>query len=328
MEFWNRLSQRIEQAPGVVAVGLSTTLPPDNGGDVNNFDLLAHPVAPGTSQPAAPWAFVSNGYFAAMGIPLLEGRLFTPADTTQDSPVVVVSRAWAAHYFPGEPVLGQQLLEGGCTTCVPTTVIGVVGDVHYLGLNTAPEGVYAPLVYAAPRGASMVFRSRGAPEGEFNAIRQQVAALDPELPFQGRTLRDAVSESLSDPRRWTAILSSFASVSLGLAAIGIFGLMSFVVRQRRREIGIRMALGAAPGAVTRMIVVRGIRYALLGAGIGVVLSLIQLRWLRGLLFQVAPSDPMAMAIGAGILVGAGFLACWLPGLRAARIRPLDAIRSD
>jgi putative ABC transport system permease protein len=328
MVFWNQLAQRAAETPGVVAAGLSTTLPPDNGGDVNNFDLVAHPVAAGTSQPVAPWAWVTNGYFTAMGIPLLEGRLFTQADSATAPPVVVVSRAWARHYFPGEPVLGQQMIEGGCTTCPRTTVIGVVGDVHYLGLAAPPEGVYAPLAQTSVRGASLVFRTRGGPAAVFPAIRNAVAALDPTLPFSGVLLVDALDASLADPRRWTAILSAFAVVALLLAGLGIFGLMSYVVRQRRREIGVRIALGAQPGTVTRMIVLRGMRYALLGTAIGLGLAAVQTRWLRALLYQVAPGDPLALFGGAGVLLLAGFLASWLPGRRAARIKALEAISSE
>jgi predicted lysophospholipase L1 biosynthesis ABC-type transport system permease subunit len=207
-------------------------------------------------------------------------------------------------------------------------VVGVVGDVHYLGLDTSPEGVYAPLVQTSVRSASLVFRSRGAPDAQFTPIRATVAALDPALPMSSALLTDAVAESLADPRRWTAVLSAFAAVAVLLAGLGIFGLMSYVVRQRRREIGVRIALGAQPGMVTRMIVARGMRYALLGTAIGLGLAALQMRWIRALLFQVAPSDPVAVVGGAGVLLLAGFLACWLPGRKAARIKALEAISAE
>ena len=326
--FWDRLAQRVEEIPGVVDAGLTTSLPPDNGGDVNNFDLVAHPVPQGTSQPVAPWVGVTNGFCRAMKIPLLDGRPFTPGDSGSAPPVVSVSRAWAARYFPGQPVLGQQLIEGGCTECPRTTIVGVVGDVHYLGLANGAEGVYAPLAQVQARSASLVVRTRGAPASVFSAIRAKVAALDPELPLVESLLLDRLRDSLADPRRWTAMLSGFAAVAVLLAALGIFGLMSYVVRQRRREIGVRIALGAQPGAVTRMIVGCGMRYALLGTAIGLALAAVQMRWLRALLFQVAPSDPMAVLGAAGVLLLAGFLACWLPGQQAARIRALEAISTE
>jgi len=263
-----------------------------------------------------------------MKIPLLEGRLFTPADTNGAPPVVVVSRAWAVRYFPGEPVLGQQLISGGCTECPRTTVVGVVGDVHYLGLATAPEGVYVPLAQEPTRSAALVLRTRGDPATVLPQIRGKLAGLDPELPFVSSLMLDRLHESLADPRRWTAVLSSFAAVAVLLAALGIFGLMSYVVRQRRREIGVRIALGAQPGTVTRMIVGRGMRYAALGTAIGLGLAAVQGRWLRALLFNVAPSDPMTMVGAGGLLLLAGFLACWLPGRRAAKIKALEAISSE
>lgn len=326
--FWRRLLDRVEEVPGVTAAGLTTSLPPNNGGDVNNFDLVAHPVPQGTSQPVAPWVWVSNGFFEAMAIPLIDGRLFRAADSVSSPPVIVVSQAWAARYFPGEPVLGQQLHEGGCSSCPLTTVVGVVGDVHYLGLDTPAEGMYAPLAQGQIRASALVVRTSGAPERVFPAVRAQVAGLDSELPFAESLLLDRLQASLADPRRYTAVLSAFAGVAVLLAAVGIFGLMSYVVRQRRREIGVRIALGAQPQAVTRMIVAGGMRYALLGTAIGIGLAALQMRWLRALLFQVAPTDPVAVLGGAGVLLLAGFLACWLPGRRAARIRALEAISAE
>jgi len=328
LRFWEQLVERVQRVPGVVATGITTSLPPDNGGDVNNFDLVAHPVADGTNQPVAPWVWVTNGFFDAMGVELVDGRLFTIADSGSAPPVIVVSRAWAARYFPGEPVLGQQLIEGGCTSCPRTTVVGVVGDVHYLGLETRAEGVYAPLAQGGIRSGALLVRTNGAPGRVFPAVRAQFSALDPELPFAQEPLSDRLDASLADPRRYTAVLSAFAGVAVLLAALGIFGLMSYVVRQRRREIGVRIALGAQPKAVTRMIVVRGMRYALAGTAIGLVLAALQMRWLRSMLFQVAPTDPVALAGGAGVLLLTGFLACWLPGRRAARIKALEAISAE
>src|SRR2546430_1891094 len=142
--FWRRVEARAAEADGVTAVGLAGSLPPDNFGDVNNFDLLDKPVPAGTAQHLAPWSAVSPAFFAAMGIPLLDGRLITPGDSATAPPVVVVSRAWAATYYPNESPIGKQLYSGGCTSCPPTTVIGVVGDVPYRGLAGEADAVYAP----------------------------------------------------------------------------------------------------------------------------------------------------------------------------------------
>ncbi|HEY7460781.1 MAG TPA: ABC transporter permease [Gemmatimonadota bacterium] len=334
--FWRQALERAQAAPGAVAAGLSTALPPNDAltGDVNNFDLVAHP-APAGAQPTSPWSGVTEGYFQALGVALLDGRLFTPADSSGAPPVVIVSRSWAEHYFPDQQAVGQEIVAGGCTECPPTTVIGVVGDVKYLGLAGSADAVYEPLAqYGSqakamnPQTVSLVVRSTAPPSAVFSAIREGLRALDPELPTVETTLSQRLQSSVADPRRWTAIVAGFAATAVLLAALGVFGLMSYVVRQRRREIGVRMALGAEPASVIRMIVGRGMRYALLGTGIGLGVALLQARWLRALLFEVAPTDPGTIAAVAALLLVVALAACWLPGRRAAHIRPLEALAAE
>ena len=142
ISFWNRLASRLAEEPGIVAAGLNQAIPPDEAVDINNFDLVDRPVAPGDAQPTAPYGSASSGFFAAAGVPLLEGRLFTEADTGGTAPVMVVSRAWARHYSPDRSAVGRRLQGGGCTTCVPFTIIGVVGDVKYQGLSGTGEAMY------------------------------------------------------------------------------------------------------------------------------------------------------------------------------------------
>ncbi len=162
----------------------------------------------------------------------------------------------------------------------------------------------------------------------FAALRQALGGLDPELPLAESLLAERLRDSLADPRRWAAVLAAFAGVGMGLAALGVFGLMSYVVRQRRREIGVRLALGARPGSVALLIISRGMRYALAGSGIGLIVTLGGARKLRGLLFGVSPTDSGTIAAVALILLLAGLVACWLPGRRAARIRPIEAIGAE
>lgn len=326
--FWRNSLARVSATPGVVAVGVSTSPPPDNQGDVNNFNLVAHPVPEGGAEPVAPWPIVSPGFFPALGLPLVEGRLFTEADTGAANPVLVVSRAWARRYFPGEPVLGQRLHSGGCYTCPPDVVVGVVGDVKYEGLAGDGEGVYSPLGQNLVRNATLLVRTSAAPESFIRPVTDALRGLDPDLPIAAVTLEDGLRQTLAMPGRWTAMLSAFAALALGLSAMGIFGLMSYVVRRQRREIGVRMALGAAPHQVTRMILARGLRYVAVGTALGLVLALAETRWIGALLYGVSPRDPVALALVMAILVGAALLACLLPGLRAAHIRPLEALAAD
>ncbi len=326
--FWRLAEVRAGVIPGLTAAGLSSSIPPDNGGDVNNFDLLDKPVEAGAAQPVAPWSAVTEGYFTALGIPLLEGRSFTPADTGSSPPVVVVSRAWAARYYPETSAVGRQLRSGGCTTCPPTTVVGVVGDVPYLGLAAEAEGVYVPLAQAGGQSLHLVVRSTLGPAGTFRALRSVIRGLDPELAPVEIDMTDHLGRALGDPRRWTAVVGAFAAAGVLLAALGIFGLMSYVVRQRRRELGVRLALGSSPRALTRLVVERGMRYALVGTLIGLGLSVFESRWLGSLLFGVRATDPTTLAAAVAVLLAVAAIASWVPGLRAARLKPLEVMASD
>jgi predicted permease len=326
--FWERALQRTLQTPGVVAAGLATSGPPDTQGDVNNFNLVAHPVPEGGAEPVSPWSNVTPGYFAALRIPLLDGRMFTEADTSGAPPVVLVSRSWAQHYFPGESALGQQLIGGGCYECPRTTIVGVVGDVKYQGLAGDGDGVYAPLAQAGSRTAMLFVRTQGAPESFIKPVLEQLRALDGELPLTGVTTAEQLRRALADPTRWTAVLSAFAAAALSLSAMGIFGLMSYVVRRQRREIGVRVALGAEPLDVMRMVVGRGMRFVGVGMVVGMGLVAVEGRWLESLLYGVTPHDPQTIVAVTGVLLLSALLACLLPGIRAARIRPSEAIAEE
>jgi len=326
--FWQQAEQAMNEMPGAIASGLTSELPPDHSGDYDNFNLVDHPVAPGRSEPSSPWYYVTAGYFGAIGMPLLDGRLFTAADSGNGLPVVVVSRSWARRYFPNEQAVGRQLVQGGCYDCPRTTIIGVVGDIKNLGLAVPEEAAYGPVTQSGARSLSLVVRTSGGSAAALRALGQRVRALDPELPLVESTLSERFDDSLSDPRRWTAVLGAFAASGTALAALGIFGLMSYVVRQRRREIGVRLALGAQPGAMARFIVARGMRYALVGSGIGLVVTFALVRRLGGLLFGVSPTDGLTIATVAALLLVVALAACWLPGRRAGRIRPLEAISAE
>lgn len=322
--FWQRAEDLAAALPGVAAAGLASDLPPDSPGS-NNFNLVDHPVPEGQSEPVSPWYGVSAGYFGALGIPLLDGRIFTAADA---APVVVVSRAWAAKYFPNEQAVGRLLISGGCYDCPRTTIIGVVGNVKNLGLAESEDAVYDQFNPNRDRTMQLVARSRGGAASALRGMAALMRSLDAELPLVESTLAEKLDDSLNDPRRWTVMLGAFAAVGMALAALGVFGLMSYVVRQRRREIGVRLALGAEPAAVTRLIVARGIRHAAVGSAIGLVLTLALVRRLNTMLFGVSPTDLGTIGSVAGLLLAVALFACWLPGWRAGRIRPLEAISAE
>jgi predicted permease len=326
--FWRQVEQRAADTPGLSAAGIASALPPDDDGNINNFNLIDRPVAPGVAEHLAPWCFVTPGYFDALGVPLLEGRMFTEADSGEAPPVVLVSRWWAERYYPGESAVGRQMVEGGCTTCTPTTVIGVVGDVKYLGLAESGDAVYSPLVQSLSRTAYLVVRTRDLPAATSQALREVVAGLDAELPSVDQTMAERLDRALAGPGRSTAVLGAFAVAAVILAALAIFGLMSYTVRQRQREIGVRIALGADPAAISRMIVGRGMRYATAGTVIGLGLTSLEARWLKAFLFGVSATDPLTTVAVAAALLLVAAIACWLPGLRASRIHPVEAIAAD
>jgi putative ABC transport system permease protein len=182
-----------------------------------------------------------------------------------------------------------------------------------------------PLEQGSHSNVHLVARGRGPAADTLGSLRELVRRLDPELPVVQSTLADLLEGELADPRRWTAILGAFSAAAVLLAALGVFALMSFLVRQRQREIGVRIALGARPQTVTWMIVRSGMRIALIGLAVGLVLAAIEVRWLQAMLFGVRATDPATFAAVAAGLLGVAYLACWWPGRRAARISPVESL---
>ncbi|HKE90551.1 MAG TPA: ADOP family duplicated permease [Gemmatimonadales bacterium] len=331
-EFWTRMLPALGNLGGATLVSLGDALPPDprQNFNQNNFDLIDHPVGEGRPQSVSSWITVTRGYFGTLGVPLLEGRLFTPADTGTSPPVVVVSRAWARHYFSGEDAVGRQMIEGGCVTCPRTTIVGVVGDVRYDGLALPGEAVYAPMEQGAWRRTLFLFvRTHGTGTAALPAIRAALLAVDAGVSIdQPQAMREVVEGSIDQPRHLATLLLGFAVAALALAAVGIFGLLSYIVASRRREIGVRMALGADARAVVGMIVGRGLWLAGLGAVIGLAVAVVTTRWLAASLFQVSPTDPVTLGLVTLALLVVALVACWLPARRAATTDPVGALRTE
>ena len=246
--FWDRALPLVRQAPGIVEAALGTSLPPDDGGNsFNNFDLVDRPVPAGGAQPTSPWPSVSPAYFAALGVPMLDGRIFSPIDSANAPPVAVVSRAWAQRYFPEGGVVGRRLVEGGCSSCPPTTIVGVVGNVKYEGLGGTGDAVYVPFSQGTRRDVVLFVRTVGAPLAALDGVRRALKSADAALPLDdAASMEERLDDSVSQPRHWTTLLGGFAGVALSLAVVGIFGM--FVAHGQRPASGDRRAHGPrSPG---------------------------------------------------------------------------------
>jgi putative ABC transport system permease protein len=326
--FWRRALDDLRTVPGVIDVGLSTSIPPEGAWDFNNFDLVDKPVAPGSPQPVSPWSLSNTEYFKALRIPLIEGRLFEAADTGV-APVVVVSQSWARHYYPEGRAVGRQLISGGCNSCPLTTVIGIVGDVKYQGLSENADAVYSPLSEGWSTGIYLFIQTAGAPRDLVAPVQAMLHSIDAEVPVDDiLPMDERVAAATARARQWPMLLGSFAGIALVLAAIGIFGMLSYGVQARRREIGVRMALGAMAEEVTGEIVRRGMWHAGAGAVVGLVIALGTGRWLTGALYEVSPTDPVTLGTVTLLLLAVALVACWLPARKAAAIAPGEALRSD
>jgi putative ABC transport system permease protein len=327
--FWTRVGADLGQMSGVTSAGFGTALPPDDQGrNNNNFDLVDSPVPPGGAQPTVTWPSVSDNFFSAFGVPLLEGRLFTASDTG-GVPVVVVTKSWAKHYYPGRTVIGRELISGGCTTCPHTVVVGVVADVSFDGLGATGEAVFSPLTEGWGSVLNLFVRSSAPQSAMVQRVRDVIRSASPAAAVGPMTaMDDLIYNSVAQPRHWATILVTFAAAALVMAAVGIFGLLSYAVALRRREIGVRMALGAPSGRVVASMVVGGMRYALGGALVGLALTVMASRWLRGSLYGVSAVDPPTLLAVTGALLVVGLLASWLPARRAAAIDPVEAMRPE
>lgn len=328
--FWHELERRLARLPGVTAVAFADGRPPDDVGNFNNFDLEASPTPPGESQPVAPWVSVSPAYFSLLGVTLLEGRLIDDRDARRpDLESVVVDRAWARRFFSSESAVGKRFREGGCTACPWTTVVGVVSEVKYAGLDRPDEGtVYWPMA-PATRARRLLLRTSGSPESVLPAVRQVVRGLDPDLPFSdAATIDELVARSLQRPRSLALLVGAVAIVALLLSLVGIYGVMSYYVQQSSKDISIRLALGGSPADVLRLIVGQGMRVVVSGTAIGVLAAAAIAQVISSLLFRVGALDGAAFAAASLLMLTIGLVACVIPARRATGLDPAAVLRSE
>ncbi len=332
--FFDRLLERVSALPGVRASAATLGLPL-NGTQINiSFQVKNRPELPASQQPAMEMRAATPAYFKAMGIPVVRGRGIEPGDVAGAAQVVVLSQSAVKKYFPNENPIGQwitlgwrrpegQPMAGG-------EVVGVVGDVKSFGLarDAVPE-IYLPYAQLPVGSMDVVVRASVPPMSLGPAVEKAVHELDPDIPVARlRSLEDVVSRSISQPRFYMLLLGLFASMAVLLAALGIFGVISYAVTQRSREIGIRMALGAHPGSVMRLVLSNAAVLILSGIGLGLAGALALSRSLSGLLFNLSPTDPSTLAGVALLLSAVALLASYLPARQATRVDPLLTLRSE
>jgi putative ABC transport system permease protein len=333
--FYHTLGDEVRKLPGVQAAGFARLLPlatEMGGAGPRTQNKQLPPNVPGRQ---ADWQAVSPGYLEAMKIPLISGRYFDAHDDYNGEQVIILNRELVKEYFPGEDPLGQ-MINVGPPTAPFRRVVGVVGDVHHNGLlGNLKRGWYIPQdqwarAYPNPRrSAFLVVRTTGNPEALTGSVLGLVRGLDADLPATDiRPLSDVLASATQEQRFTMGLMAAFALLALALAAVGIYGVISYGVTQRTREIGIRLALGSDARGVRDLVLRQGMRPAYLGAALGLVSAAVLTRFLRTILYQVAPLDWMTFLLVPIALLGVAAAAVLIPAVRASRVAPVEALRME
>lgn len=324
--------EKVQNIPGVEFAALSDSLPPDRLNDYDTFVIEGRALPGGQQEPAIPDVTVTPDYFRALGIPVRAGRAFDERDTSTSPPVTIVSESFARQYFPNENPVGRRIKASGTGVKSPyMEIVGVVADTKYWGLDQKKEAAYylpLPQNYGNPE--YLLVRSKTDSAAELaGTVRSEIAPLDRDTIIGNvATLDDAMSRSVAQPRFRTDLLAAFSLIALLLAAIGVYGVISYSVTQRTNEIGIRVALGAQRRDVFRQILGSGLRLALLGSAIGLAFAFALTRYLSTLLFGVQPHDLATFASTAFVLIAVAAIACWIPAHRAMNVDPMVALRHE
>jgi putative ABC transport system permease protein len=326
--FWSTLQQRLQAIPGVVSVTLASDLPPlrrevDNDTEIEGFV----PVPNGPIQNVAFYQAMGDHFFETLNARLIEGRLPDSRDENENSPGLAINATMARTFWPHQSAIGHRIRPGTKVWC---RVVGVIADIKNAGVDK-PVGTELFYSYRleAPTTFSVVIKTAGDPLRLVGAARRVVVSLDSTLPLaKVRTMEDVIAASTTRPRFLTLILGMFSMLALCLAAVGIYGVISYSVEQRTSEFGIKMALGAQRQRVLGQVVGQGLLLSLLGIGIGVIGALLMSRFLEGMLFGTSKTDPSALVVTACVLTLVSALAAFLPALRAMRVEPVRALRYE
>jgi putative ABC transport system permease protein len=328
LRFFQDAARRVAAIPGVQAAGIVSYLPFAGLGAATRVAVVGRPAAAPGQDLTTDVTVCDNGYLQTLKIPLLKGRLFTERELREKTNVVLINEAMARQYFAGEDPIGQRVVINMNDPNVPTEIIGVVGNTKFTDVRAESRPTsYWPHPQLEYNSMTIAARTSGKPETFAATIEREIHALDPDQPVSDvRTMDQWVSRSLAQARFNSLLLATFATLALLLAAIGIYGVMSYAVSQRTSEIGIRLAMGAAMRDILTMIIGDAMRLAAFGLAIGVVLALVLSRALTSLLYQVTGTDPLTFAAVVGVLAAVALVASYLPARRAARIPPVEALR--
>jgi putative ABC transport system permease protein len=330
---YQRITERIKALPGVKEAGYANVLPLEGIASRYRKQLTVEGQSTTEQErnPDAGVAMASADYFRTLGIPLLQGRFFNERDTTDAPPVAIVNQSLARRCWPNEDPLGKRLKIGKADSKNPWLVVaGVVGDVRYNRLESeAGFQLYLPTTQNEPGVLTFVVRAEGDPSALAAAVRYEITAADPDQAvLRVKTMDELVANSIWQQRLWGLLFGGFATTSLVLAAIGIYGVMSYAVSQRQHEIGVRLALGATAGDVLRLVLGEGLKLILLGSAIGLIGALALTRVLTSLLYGISATDPMTFAGVSLLLVAVALAASFIPARRATRVDPMASLRSE
>jgi putative ABC transport system permease protein len=331
----DRLATAIAAAPGVVAAGGVSVLPFSGSWSTSSFNVEGFRPPPNTPSPWGDVRLVTPGYLPAIGATLRRGRQFTEADGQSAPTVVIVDDEMVHRYWPNVDPVGKRITFNSLTAPKIDwiTVVGVVSHTPQTGFDDQRRvQLYFPVAQADLPFMTFAARTRGDPLAAVGAVRAAVAAVDPDLPLANVNTMDALTEQTTGPRRFAMLLlAGFAGLAMLLACIGLYGVMSYTVTQRARELGVRVALGASAEDVLKLVLDQGLRLALAGVGIGLVAAFLLTRVanvMQKMLFEVKAYDPMTFVVVPLLLIAVALLASWLPARRATRVDPMEALRSE
>jgi putative ABC transport system permease protein len=337
-QFWQQFLERVQALPGVKAAGITMSLPPNLLLMTNPFRVEGQGNDRRQQAQLAEEMTVSPEYFRALGVPLRKGRIFNRSDKVdgeKDPMIVIINETMAKQYFNGKDPIGRRIQTGEADPKSPwETIVGVVGDVKYSGLEAGPTPtIYVPYNEYAWVGWSremyLVVRASGNAPDMVPAIRAQLASIDSSLPLaQVRTMEELLDESLDQQRFRTWLITGFATLALLLSAIGLYGLISYSVGQRTREIGVRVALGAQPGTVLRMVLKEGLQLLAFGLFLGWIGAIFATRIIQSLLYSTSTTDALSFTATSITLIAVALLACYIPARRAAKVAPMVALRYE